>query len=1038
MIVMPSSIPLLALALLPRLLAAQGVTTAAVEGTVTGEDGSPIPQAMVRLTNASNGRRWEFSTPPSGRYVLEDVAIGGPYRIEVRALGFAPAAQGGILLSLGGRLVADLTLQPAAIELEPITVGATADPVLNPGRTGPAEIIPRAAIAGLPNLGRDFLTLTLLSPQTAASPSSRVAPTGGLSIGGENRLLNSFQIDGGVNHDLYTGRLPGRETLPRPISMEALEEIQVLVAPFDVRDGAFAGGLVNAVTKSGTNGDHGSAFGFLSDAALVGRNAAGRVANFTTWQYGGSLGGPIVRDRAHYFLSVDLQHRVVPDPGPLITDTAGGAEVMHVGIRYPSAIRFQDILRNTYGLDPGTLGPIEGRVPAQDAFGKITVQLGTNSQLEVSHHYAHGDRGGFLDRAYGQYELSSVGRQDPSTANASRLIWTSLLAGRWSNEFVVSYLDLRDECRPNVIYPRILVQADQGELRAGTSAVCPSAFAQRTLEVTENLTGGFGRHVVTLGTHGEVLRFTDDLLQTSAGLWNFPNLDSLQAGRASHYERALLGPLGTRGVDFRARQLGAYVQDRWTPFPRLTVTAGVRVDVAVLPDAIATNDSLKAALSIDTGRLPSGNLLWSPRLGINYDLRGDGRTFLRGGIGLFSGPPPFTWVGNAYRDSGNRELFLVCDGAQVPQFNPVDQPATCVSTGPRPRLSFFDRDVRFPQNVKVALGADHRLPGGVVGTVDLLYTRAAHQLYVSDANLLPPVGTAAGEGGRPLYGAISATGVPSPVRRNPAFGQVIRVSNRSGDHGFSLSAQLRRRFGDWAEGSLVYAYVRAWDRTSLVNFPARANLEHTPLDGTLDDRRLRTSYFEVPHRVVLSAAVRLPYRVHLWLLYAGASGTPYTYVINGDANADGIGRGPLKNDIVYVPRGPLDIALANPADWAPLDAFIQAEPCLREQRGRILVRNSCRNPWFGTLNARLTKVLPTVAHQSLELTADVHNVLNLISRRWGQSRVTTLAPSVPLLRLVGYDATGGRGVYQLALPARNQVQDFESRWRAELGVRYGF
>jgi hypothetical protein len=992
---------------------------------------------MVRLTNTSNGHRWQVVTPASGRYVFEDVAIGGPYSIGVRALGFAPAAQSAITLTLGQRLVADFTLRPTALELSPVTVAATADPVLNPSRTGPAEIISAATIAALPNPGRDFLPLTLLSPQVAPSPNSRFAPTGGISIGGQNRLYNSFQIDGGVNQDLYTGRLPGRETLPRPISLEALEEIQVLPVSFDVRHGASAGGLVNAVTKSGTNAVRGSVFGTLASGALVGRNAAGEgVGDFTTSQYGASLGGPIVRDRAHYFLSVDLQHRVVPDPGPLITNRVSSADTL--------AARFQGILANTYGLDPGTLR-LDMQVPAQDVFGKVTVQLAANSHVEASHHYAHGDRRAFVDRETPDlYNLSTAGQENPSTVNASRLIWTSLLAERWSSELIVSHVDLRDGCRPSASYPLIVVRPNRGALAfaSGSPVACPARSAQQVFEVTEDLTVGIGPHVVTLGAHTELLHFNDNLLQTSQGLWNFASLDSLAARRAYHYERTLPGPLRSDGVDFRARHIGAYVQDRWNPTPGLTVTAGLRMDVPVLPDAILTNDSLKVALGFDTGRRPSGNLLWSPRLGINYDVQGVGRTFVRGGIGLFSGRPPYTWFGNAYRDDGTKELFLICDEAQVPQLDPINQPVTCANgAGPKPRFSFFDPDVRIPQNLKVALGVDHRFPGAVVGTLDLLYTGAADQLYVTDANLPPPSGAAAGEGGRPLYGALSGTSnsvTVSTARRVPSFRQVIRVSNRTGDHAVSLSAQLRKRFGDRGEASVLYAYARAWDRMSLVNFPARANLEQTPLDGTLEDRRLRTSFFERPHRVLVSAGFRLPYRARLSLLYAGTSGSPFTYVINGDANADGIGTGPQKNDIVYDPRDSQDIALAVPADWSKLDAFIRAEPCLNEQRGRILERNSCRNPWFGTLSARLTKTFPTVGAQSLEVTADVYNLLNLLSRRWGQYRVTTLDPRVPLLALTGYDQTRGRGVYRIALPERNAVQDLESRWQVVLGARYAF
>ena len=1033
----------LALAFLPHLLRAQGVTTAALQGRVVGEEGAPIAGATVRVTNTANGRRWEVLTRSSAGYLLEDVDVGGPYVIEVHALGYAPESRSGIVLDLGQRLVTDFPLHPAAVELEPVAVAAQADLVLNPSRTGPVEVMSSAKIAALPNLGQDFLTLATLSPQVVISPSTKTANSGGISISGQNRLFNGFQIDGGLNSDPYAGRLPGRTTLPRPISLAAVREIQVLAAPFDVRYGGFAGGLANAVTQSGTNDVHGSVFGYLADAALVGRNSVGDPAGpFTTWQYGGTIGGPIVRDRVQYFMSVDVQRRAVPDPGPLITDTTGGADTAGIGIRYASAARFQSILRNTYGLDPGTLGPSDGRVPATDVFGKITVQVSTNSHLELSHHYADGDRWGFLDRVYGQYNLTSVSRRDPSTANASRLIWTSVPGRRWSNELIASYLRLRDTCLPNATFPLMRVNADRGLLLAGPPATCPTSLEQNAFELTEDVTAVFGVHVLTLGTHAEVLSLQDGQMSFGGGLWNFRNLDSLAAGRAFHYERALVGPSGVRDIQFHSRQIGLYAQDRWDPIHHLTLAVGLRVDVPMLPDAVATNQPVKAALGFDTSVVPSGNPLWSPRLGFNYDVRGEGRTFFRGGVGLFSGPPPFTWIGSAYRDDGMHRLYLTCDGAAVPAFDPMNQPTACASGAqPVPQLSVFDPGLKFPQNVKVTLGVDHRLPGDVVGTLDVLYTRTVHQWYFSDANLGSPLAVSRGEGNRPLYGTISAAGgFATPVRPAPGLGPVVRASDRDGDRSLALSVQLRKQFGDRVEASGFYAYTRARDLMSLANADeARANLQNVPLDGTLANRRLATSYFEVPHRVEVSTLVHLPYRTQLSLLYLGGSGLPFTYVIAGDANADGIGSSLLMNDIVYVPRDSADITLANPADWRTLDGFIASDPCLRRQRGRILARNSCRNAWFGTVNARLSKAFPTISGQSLEVTADLYNLLDLISRQWGQSRATAPnPPSQPLLRLVGYDAAAGRGVYRLQLPAVDQVQDLASRWQVELGVRYMF
>src|SRR4029077_1695583 len=250
----------------------------------------------------------------------------------------------------------------------------------------------------------------------------------------------------------------------------------------------------------------------------------------------------------------------------------------------------------------------------------------------------------------------------------------------------------------------------------------------------------------------------------------------------------------------------------------LTLTAGLRLDVPLLPDAVATNAALETALGLDTGVVPSGNLLWSPRLGFNYDAGGTGRTFLRGGIGLFNGPPPYTWLGSAYRDDGVHRFYVSCDASAVPPFDPVNQPTACVGgAGPVPQLSVFDPGLRFPQNLKLSLGADRRLPRGVVGTVDVVYTRAEHQWYFSDANLGPPVGVAQGEGNRPLYGTFTAGGVATPTRPVPALGAVVRASDRSGDRSLSLSAQVRKQFGDRAEASALYGYTFARDRMSLAN-----------------------------------------------------------------------------------------------------------------------------------------------------------------------------------------------------------------------------
>jgi hypothetical protein len=1045
----------------PESLPGQGVTTAAVQGTVARADGTPIEAAVVQATNTATGQRWQFETRAEGRYFFENVAVGGPYLIEARALGFAPARRSGIRLTLGQRYTADFALQPSVVELAPVVVSGAADPLANAGRTGPVQRVTDSAIARLPNpyLGRDVLELALLSPQAS------VAPFGNISVGAQNPVYNSYQIDGGLNGNLYSGTVAGMGFLPFPISQEAVQELQVLAAPFDVRQGSFAGGVLSAVTKSGGNTWHGTAFGYLQNQRLVGKDTAGTPsADFATWQYGATLSGPVVRDRLHLFLNADLQHSVTPDNGPFITDTAGGADTLHFGISGGTALRFRDILASAYGVNAGGLGRADRRDPARDLFGKLTAQLGTNDQIELSYHhdYTSGDETPY--RAMGWYALTSTVRRGSWSDNVARLIWHTLPRGRWSNELILSYL--RTGFEDPVRSPTdIQLEGATGVLEANainTLDTTPWNGRARTLEITDNVTVGLGRHLLTVGTHNELHHFRDNLFINSGGTWIFSSLDSLALGRAGHFDRNIPGPLQPEGpnVDFRVHQFGLYLQDQWTPTPRLTLTGGLRVDVPFLPDRGVTNPAVVARFGFDTGRLPSGNSLWSPRVGVNYDLRGDGRTYLRGGIGLFSGSPAYRWIANGYRDSGGEQALLSCDGPEVPAFDPLHPPATCATGAgaqPEPRITVFDPGLRFPQNLKLAVGFDRRLPWGLVATVDLLYTQWVHQFYFTDLNLGGPVGVAAGEGGRLLYGTIDSTGGHTPARPDPAFGQVLHVSNRSGDRALSASVQVQRRFAAGSGFTASYTYSRAQDRLSLINFFASLNLAHTPLEGSLADRQLGTAFFEVPHRLVLAGTVDLPFKTQLALFYTGASQAPYTYVVDGDANADGIDEngyinGIIGNDVVYVPRdvapgGDISLVVTDDAgnlspapdsDYARLGAFIQQEGCLRLQRGRLLARNSCRNGWLNLLNARLMKVVPTVRGQSLEIAADLFNVPNFLSGSWGRYHITNEVPELALFRLRGYDAARQRGLYELTLPQRNRIRDFESRWRMQLSLRYSF
>ncbi len=1057
---------------------AQGVTSAAVAGRVTDESGAPVPSAGLTLVNSSTGQRYSRRSAEDGRFNFENVAVGGPYTLQTRALGFEAAQGEPFQLTLGQRLQVNVSVKRAAVGLEAVTVTGEASPLVSRARTGAQTFVSDSIIHRLPTLSRNFTDFIVTVPQVVSSGVP------GTTLGGQNNRFNNIQIDGGVNNDLFglaASGVPGGQANVHPISVEAVREYQVLIAPYDVRQGSFTGGLVNAVTKSGTNEFHGSAFGFLQNQGLVGKDTADKkAADFTQSQYGGTFGGPIIRDRVQFFGSIDVQHRETPSTAiaasaqQIGSDTTGGQDSVGVGIRQVTADRVADILRTVYGFNPGTWREFQIGNPDKNIFGKITAQLGTNSQLEASYNFVDANQDNLIRNSTATgfrdgYELSNSGYNFRTQTNTAKAKWTSALGGNNSNELLLGYQRIRDKrALPNTV-PLIFVGGDRGgtNIAAGAERFSQgNSLDQDIYEVTDNFTFSKGAHLLTVGTHNEIFHFFNVFFPASMGVWSFADTAALRAGTPNRYERAVALRPGGPNTDFNVRQFGFYAQDQIRARPGLTITAGLRADIPVMdkPTFNATLDS--SVLNINTGAFPSGNILWSPRLGFNYDVRGDQSTLLRGGIGIFSGRPPYVWLSNAFGNTGREQATLTCTTAgTIPAFNLDSTYSQCTGGGaatqPTPSIVYFDQNFKFPQNLKIALGADRRLPWDMVGTFDFLYTKSINQFYISDVNLQGIIGDWAGEKGRPLYGTVStgtgtaSSATASPTRRTPtsgagSFRDVLRHENRSDDRAFSFTAQVQKRFSRGLEFNVGYTYSHTEDLFSLTSSIASSNYRFTTLDGTIANRNLRTSAFDIPHKITASGTMNIKWGLQLSLIYIGQSGGPYAYVVSNDINGDGFGG----NDPVYVPRNRADMSMdgngsansqggfgtaaGQDSAFTTLDNYINTEDCLREHRGTLLPRNTCRNPWMNFLNVRLAKVLNTVRGQSIEVSADVFNVLSLIGSDWGWIKSTTGFEEVNLLTRTGFDAVNQRGTYALSLPQRNKVNQDLSRWKLQLGVKYMF
>ena len=1088
-------IALVVVTLVARGALAQGVTGSAVTGSVKKTNGEPMGGVSLQLRNPATGDTFNSQSLPSGKYVIDNVPAGGPYVLTGTAEGFEPAVVPDLTLTLGQRLPIDVTMRTQLVE--EIAVVAHRDNFADHQRTGPSTVMKSSAITEMPLQGRNFTDLMSTDPRISSS-----------SVSGQNNRFNNIQIDGGANNDLFglaSSGTPGGQSNAKPLSIEAIQEFVVQVAPFDVRLGMFAGGLVNAVTKSGTNEFHGSLFGYEQNKALANPKAYINGVNqtdpnflsYNTFQYGLTLGGPIIKDKLHFFVATDLQSKSSPFGNQFQMTGNDSHDVGVVGFTNVQAQHFIDALRTRYGIStPGDVLSPNLNNPDHNVFAKVTSSAIQNSHLEFSFNWVDANQdvltrapltaenfnaGGLRDG----YQLSTAGYGIGNDTYTGRgKITTNWDDGKLSNEFLAGVSIIRDKRNvPNNI-PLILVKAGDASCKVppiparcsdpligpgvGSSDAWIAAggerFSQANIldqdiwQLQDNLTIASGDHRFTLGSSNEFFKFRNVFLQAATGAWAFNSLAEFDAGTPAAFQRRFgvtnLQEPGT--ARFRVSQWGFYAQDEWSARETLSFSLGLRMDVPILSHAITNYQLLNnSPLAINTGTTPTGNPLWSPRLGFNWDVQGNSDTIVRGGVGIFSGRPPYVWVSNAYTVNGLSQVELDCTSTTgLPAFtvDPTKQPTDCKGGTTTPvaptnsgEIDYFDPNTKYPQNLRVALGADKRLPWGLVGTADFLYTEDVNGWYTNDENL--KLQGLDGEG-RATYGTFSSgttsTGAPTivatPVRFDTRFmNQAIEVYNKNGGKVTSFTAQLQKAFGRRYGISVAYTYARSLDRISLTSSQALSNWRFAPIDGDLDNRNVRPSAFDRPHKITISGTAALPFGFVIGLSYVGQSGTPYTWLVTGDVNGDGQNG----NDVPFIPANPGQISLQDSTQYTKLAQFIDSQDCLRDAKGGFVQRGACRNPWQDFMDLRLSWLSPDLKGQRIEAQWDIFNVLNLLNPQWGHFDQVAPFETAPsnFLSAVGYDTVNKRPLYSFKAPPSIVVPVYSptlSRWRMQLGAKYTF
>jgi hypothetical protein len=1058
---------------------AQGVTTSALAGRVTNEQDEPIAGATVTATNTRTGAEYRVVTRADGRYLLQGLQPGGPYRVQASRVGLATQSRASVQLALSQTETVDFTLAAQAVVLEAIAVTAEDEgAVISPGRTGTAMVISDSAIARLPTITRDFTDFTRLVPQISTSGS-------GTSGAGRNFRFNSIQIDGAANNDLFglaSSGTPGGQAGTKPISLEAIQEFQVVLAPFDVRQGGFTGAGINAVTKSGTNDFEGSFAFFGRNEGLVGNyqytpgSTVVRSSDYTDFsqtEAAFSLGGPILRDRAFFFVAGEMSRREAPNgtfitsTGPGVFTTTGSATIS--GARVDSVAT---ILRDRYGYEPGTYEELNLQRESNNLFARFDVNLGTSNRLTLRHNYVDAFDDNF-SRSDAAFYLGNAGYVFNSTTNSTVGQLNSTFANQLFNELRVGFTTVRDNREvPEGLFPRVEVDLPSGSCAgSGTCRVIGGAenfsvaneLDQDVLEITNDLSFSRGIHDITVGTHNEFFSFSNLFARNLYGLYRFTGVEALRAGTPSRYEFSFFNESvegASRRAEFSVQQLSFYLQDRASLSDRLTVTAGLRWDLTRFPDSPGRNEAFETSFNTvykaanlgdftrRTDEVPENSVLFNPRVGFNWDVTGDQTTQVRGGVGLFSGRTPYVWVSNAYGNTGLDYTRFTCasNSARAPAFNPdpANQPKACVNAAGQPlpvsalsnEINIIDPDFKLPQVLRYSLAVDQRLPFGLYGTLEALYTDSRSDPTYRDLTVVPVAGATVE--GRQAYTRLQA----------PGFGNVYDVFNTDENYSYSLTAQLQRPFINGWEASLAYTYSQSKDVNGLTSSQAGSNYRFNPIDNNPNDPALRYALNDVPHRIVASATRQFLFfrraPTDLSLIYVGEAGRPYSYTYNGDVNGDGQDA----NDLIFVPASADQIRFAaaagnNPftpeASWANLNAFIEGVECLREARGTVIERNACRLPWSNRFDVRFAQTLPTLRGQGAQFTIDVLNFANLLNDEWGVSEfVNNQADQA--LGVSSNTPVNGRVLLNGFAPRTNPftVSDLGSRYQIQAGIRYTF
>ncbi|GAB2806965.1 TonB-dependent receptor [Ferruginibacter profundus] len=1081
---------LIVLLAFPFALAAQ-VTTGSISGSVKDAKGADLTGATIEVLHEPSGTLYRGTSGKNGVFNIPSLRVGGPYRVTISFVGFKPEVITDVNVQLGEASKINVVLNDANSSLKEVIVSGAArkGSLISKDRKGTSTNINRRLIAALPTLSRNITDFTKLTPQAS-----------GTSFAGQDNRFINLTVDGSIfNNSFGLQALPGSQTSASPISVDAIEEIQVNVSPYSVKDAGFTGASINAVTRSGTNTFHGSAFYNNRNQSLVGTKAGSdgktpvTIANFDVKQFGFSLGGPIIKNKLFFFANYENEKR--NDPGTaFVSDNGTNTGQTNVSrVKKTDLDALSSFLNTNFGYDPGKYEGYDFITKSYKILAKIDWNISNKNKFSVRFNSLRSfkDIGASSSGVLGGSRVSNLNTMNYSNNNyeINNDIYSLIgqlntrISNKISNELIFGWTANRDyRAVKGKLFPLVDIldgtTADRNYISFGAEPFTPNnKLFTDTWQASDNITFYNGKHTTSAGANFESFKFFNQFTPQIQGQYIFKSLadfytsanaylaNNNMATNPVQLRRYILGFSNLAGNEVwnaitQAKNIGAYIQDEWQIEDKLNITYGVRFDVPFFTSNAVYNPQVAGYSFVDengnptklsTSQLPSAKLMINPRFGFNYDLKGDKKTQLRGGLGLFSGRPAFVFVSNAVGNNGMQAGQISQDNTVNYPFSPninrnVPTPNPS-SPAPSYNIAPIEKNFRFPQVFRTNMAVDQKIIGGIVGSAEFLFTQSLSNIFYYNANQKVPTTTFAGPDKRPKFAGSAAA-----VRINSNVNDATVLASRPYGSNTSVTLKLEQPLQKGLSWMIAYNFGRTKDYSSASTIAFSSFTSTRTVNGNnLPDNSFSDN--DTRHRIIGNVTYRKEFAkaaaLQISLYGQSQSQGRFGYGYSNDMNGDGISG----NDLMYIPKDQSEMNFDAITGTTPFtvqqqkdafEAYIQNNSYLKNHRGQVAQRNGVLQPMLSRFDlSAMVEIFKNFGKQrhTIQFRADIFNIGNMIDHKWGVAYVTnTTSP-------LAYSRVDANGVPYFKMNTVNNSLTYETYrkgtsiadvWQGQLGIRYIF